>query len=113
MAVTVEGSGTQTCVIGTEHTLDTITQEGVFIFEIDTAAMAAGDILEIRIKNAILASGTVRVVHYAMFAGAQLADDVIKTSVPFTNDAVTPGPQVSIKQLTGTGRAFPWVVRKL
>lgn len=113
MAVSVEGSGTQTATVTTEHTLDTISVEGVFVFEVDTANMVAGDVLELRVKKAMLASGTIRTFLYAMFTGAQPTDDVIKASVPFVLDGTATAATVTLKQTQGTGRAFPWVVKKL
>jgi hypothetical protein len=113
MAVTVDASGTQTATIGTEHTLDTITAAGVYVANVDTGAMAAGDVLELRVKKPVLGSGTVRTEFYAMFAGVQSTEDTLKASVPIVVDATAGGCIVTLKQLLGTGRSFPWSVQKL
>ena len=110
MAVTVEGSGTQTATVTTEHTLDTITTAGVYVFNVDTAAMATGDVLELRIKKPVLSAGTTRVEFFVVFYGAQPADDVLKTSVPFVVDATAGSCTVTLKQTFGTGRNYPWSV---
>lgn len=58
MAVTAQGSGTQTATVTTEHTLLDIAVAGVFNLEVDTVNMAAGDILELRVYQIILTAGT-------------------------------------------------------
>ena len=113
MAVSVESSGNQTAVIGTEHTLDTLADGGVYQCEVDTANMAAGDVLELRIAKPVLAGGTARVMFYAMFTGAQPAEDRLKVSVPFAVDATAAGCLVTLKQTAGTGRAYPWSIHKI
>lgn len=113
MAVTVEASGTQTAVITTEHTLATIAGPGVYIVNVDTANMAAGDVVEFRIKKPVLSAGTTRIEFYAMFAGVQPTEDVLKTSVPIVVDSTAGSCTVTLKQTLGTGRNFPWSVLKL
>jgi hypothetical protein len=49
MAVTAFVSGTQTAVIGTEHFLANVNEAGVFTLHVDKNAMAAGDVLELRV----------------------------------------------------------------
>lgn len=113
MAVTVQASGTQASTIGTEHVLAAITVAGVFVLEVDTAVMLAGDVIELRIKNAPLAAGTLRTAFYAMFAGVQPADDALKASVPFTHDGTSTGPTVTLRQTLGVSRSYPWVIKRI
>lgn len=111
MPVTTQGSGTQAATISTEHTLLDIAIAGTFVFEIDPAAMAAGDILELRIYKKILSGGTLRVAYPMRYDGAQPADEMIKCSVPFSNDLVEAAScRVTLKQTAGTGRSYPWKV---
>lgn len=111
MAVNTHGSGSQTAVIGTEHSLTTGAVAGVYELLIDTVNMAAGDVVELRIKQRVLTGGTVRVVQYQSYAGAQPTDDLIKVSLPVSNDLVEAGAvDFTLKQTAGTGRAFPWKV---
>lgn len=111
MAVTAYASGTQTCTIGTEHFLSSPNVAGTFTLHLDTNAMQASDVLEVRIYQMILTGGTQRVAYYAVVQGAQLADDLIKISVPISNDlAESNALRFSIKQTFGTGRAIPWKV---
>lgn len=113
MSVTLQGSGSQTAVIGTEHTLLDIAIAGTFVFEVDTINMAAGDVLELRIYKKALTGGTLRVAYMMRFFDAQATDDVYKISVPVSNDLVEAASvRFTLKQPTngGTGRVFPWKV---
>lgn len=114
MAIVAQGSGTQTAVIGTTHTLLSVAVNGSFVFEIDLSAMAAGDSLEIRGLVMILTGGTTRVAYYQRFDGAQPVDDLIKIMVPISNELTdATALQFTLKQTAGTGRAFPWKVLKI
>lgn len=113
MAVTLENSGTQTATINTEHTLDSINTAGVYTFEVDTNAMADGDIVELRLYKIILTSGVSRVIACQQYFGGQPADDKIKVSIPLGNNLTdTDALKFTLKQITGTGRAYPWKVLK-
>lgn len=113
MAVTVQASGTQSATVTTEHTLASINVAGVFSLHVDTNAMAAGDVLELRIYQIILTAGTSRVVSMGMYYGAQSTDDAIKISIPIGNDLTdTDSLKFTLKQTFGTGRSFPWKVLK-
>jgi hypothetical protein len=113
MAVTVQSSNTQTAVIGTEHTLDTLSTAGVYLAKIDCSAMQAGDVVELRVKQPVLASGTAQVPSYAMYTDAQLSDDALKVSDPIIVDSTAGACVVTLKQILGTGRAFPWSILKM
>lgn len=113
MAVTLQASGTQTATVTTEHQLADTNVSGVFTFHVDTNAMVAGDVLELRIYQMVLTSGTSRVAFFQQFYGVQLADDLIKVSLPIGNDLTdATALRFSLKQTFGTGRAFPWKVLK-
>lgn len=113
MAVTAHASGTQTATISTEHTLDDIAVSGTYVFEVDTINMAAGDTLELRIYVMVLAGGTRRVAYKITYSNAQDADDLIKISVPVSNELTDSGAvRCTLKQIAGTGRSFPWKVLK-
>lgn len=111
MTVTAHNVGTQTASIGTEHTLDDVATPGVFTFHVDTANMAAGDILELRIYEIVLTGGTRHVAYEQSYAGAQSSDDIVKISVPVMNELTDAGSlRFTLKQTSGTGRAYPWKV---
>lgn len=111
MAVSAQASGTQNAVISTEHQLADTGTAGVFTLHVDTNAMQAGDTLELRVYQMILAAGTSRVVYKQVFNGLQPADDEIKVSDPIGNElADATALRFSLKQTAGVGRAYPWKV---
>lgn len=111
MAVSAYASGTQTATVTTEHFLSSPNVAGTYTLHVDTVNMVAGDVVELRIYQMVLTSGTARVAYYAQYAGAQLADDVIKISVPVSNELTdTNALRFSLKQTYGTSRDFPWKV---
>lgn len=113
MAVTAQGSGTQTATVTTEHQLCDTAVAGVFTFHIDTINMAAGDVLELRVYQMVLTGGTSRVAYFGAYSGVQPTDDKIKISVPISNELTdATALRFSLKQTFGTGRAYPWKVLK-
>jgi len=111
MAVTAFSSGTQTATIGTEHFLANVDQAGVFILEVDVNALAAGDIVELRVYRMVLAGGTARLESVYTFMGVQ--EILVKRAIPISNDHNdAQALRFSLKQTFGTGRAFPWKVLK-
>lgn len=111
MAVTAQGSGTQTATLTTEHTLLDVAVAGTFTLHVDKNAMAAGDDLELRIYQIVLTSGTRRVAYVVKYSGVQPADDLISISVPISNELTDSGSlRFTLKQNYGTGRAYPWKV---
>ena len=113
MAVTAFASGTQTATVTTEHFLTSPNVAGTFTFHVDTVNMAAGDVLELRIYQMVLTAGTQRVAFYVAYSGVQATDDLIKVSIPISNELTdTNALRFSLKQTAGTGRNFPWKVLK-
>jgi len=111
MAVTAQASGSQTATINVEHTLAAVAVAGVFSLHVDTVNMAAGDLLELRLYQIILAGGTARVAFYQQYIDAQSADDLIKLSPPIGNELTDANSlKFTLKQVLGTGRVFPWKV---
>lgn len=114
MAVTAQGSGTKTVsVINTPETLLDVAVAGTFTLHIDAVNLAAGDVLELRIYQIVLTGGTRRVAFYGRWEGAQPTDDMIKISVPISNELTDSGSlRFEINQAKGTARAVPWKVLK-
>jgi hypothetical protein len=113
MAVTAHASDTTTPTVGVENFLSSPNVAGTFTLHIDTVNMVAGDILEVRIYQMILTGGTSRIAYVAKFEGAQPVNDLIKISVPISNELTdTNALRFSINQTFGTQRAFPWKVLK-
>lgn len=113
MAVAVAASGTQTATVGTEHTLATLAGPGVYVVKVDAANLAAQDVLELRIKGPALNAGTARVLFYAAFYGVQASDDAMKVSVPVVVDSAAGAHVVTLLQLKGTSRTFPYTILSL
>lgn len=113
MAVTAQATGTQTATLGTEHTLADVSIAGTFTLHVDANTMVAGDSLELRVYQMVLTGGTRRVAYFQSYFDAQSADDQIKISVPVSNELTDLGAiRFTLKQITGTGRAFPWKILK-
>jgi hypothetical protein len=114
MAVTAQGSGTKTVAsVGTAETLLDVAIAGTFTLHVDTVNMVAGDVLELRIYQMVLTGGTRRVTYFEQWTGAQAVDDLIKISVPISNELTDAGAlRFEINQTKGTARAFPWKVLK-
>ena len=113
MSVSAYASGTQSATVTTEHFLSSPNVGGTFTLHVDTVNMVAGDVLELRVYQMILTGGTQRVAYYARFDGAQPTDDLIKISVPISNELTdTNSLRFSLKQTNGTSRNFPWKVLK-
>lgn len=114
MTVTAQGSGTQTAVINTEHTLLDIAVAGSFLLVVDKINMALNDTLELRWYQIVLTGGTRRVAYLGTYYNAQSADDMIGISVPISNELADAGSlRATLKQTAGTGRNFDWKVLKL
>ncbi len=104
----VTDSGTQTAVVGTEHTLATKTIAGTWELLVDTGQMIDGDELELRAKTSILSGGTVResdIGHYAHVQGQP-----IKRCIPLYSDQEV---TFTLKQIAGLPKDFDWKVVNL
>jgi len=111
MAVTdVHGS---TLADGTEQTLADTSAAGTYVFSFDANPMVAGDVVELRLYEMVLTSGTRRVAYYARYDGAQPADDQIKISVPISTALTDSGAvRATMKQTKGTNHTYAWNVKK-
>lgn len=114
MAVTAHASGTLTATGGsTEDFLTSPNVAGTFTLHVDTVNMAAGDVVELRIYQMVLTGGTTRVAYFQRYDGVQATLDLIKISVPISNELTdTNALRFSLTQTAGTGRSFPWKVLK-
>lgn len=109
--ISTYASGTQTATLTTEHSLSAPNVQGKFSLWLDTAAMVAGDVLEVRIYKIAIAGGTKRLVGLVTYYGAQPTGEIMKYFGPFPNSLTdTNALQFTITQTLGTGRAYPWLV---
>jgi hypothetical protein len=102
--------GPTTSVIGSEVQLgSTITASGNFVIYIDLINLAAGEILEVRIYDKVPgASGTERLAQGPANYGPIVPEEKIVASIPVISVGWY---RVTIKQLFGTVRSFPWEIR--
>jgi len=109
MALVVESSGSQTATIGVEHSLATVATAKTRVLAVDMNNLVAGDTVELRIKSKARAADTRRECYLATFIGPLAQPLSFSIPVPM---AAADG-EFSLKQTTGTGRAFPWAVYTL
>jgi len=100
--------GSQIAVIGTEHVLATITVAGDYQLKVDMSNMALGDIVELRVKDKVRATGTS--AEYVMKAFAHVQDPPVVASVPI--DILNEGI-FTLKQVAGIGRTFNWEISQV
>lgn len=107
MAVSEKDGGSQTAVIGTEHTLGAaITDAGTYQLLVTLRNMAKGDAVELRVKIKIRTGEVLEEVFKGKYANAQ--GNVLIAESP-------PQPGVvefvaTLKQTLGTGRVFVWSI---
>ena len=99
-------SGTQTATI--EHVLATDTNNGTFVEQVQTTAMVLGDLIELRVYTINLSAGTITQTWKGTYQHAQINNQ--KISPPIASDQSI---MCTLKQLTGTGRAFPWKMLRI
>lgn len=108
MAITQESTGSQTATVTTEHTLTTITTQKTFVLSVDCSALAAGEYVEIKVKRDVRSADTTRTLHSRIVSWLEAAVNPIIQMPPVPAGG---GEFVAtLKQLNGTGRAFPWAV---
>jgi len=107
MSWTVDASGSQTATISTEHVLDSPTTVATHVLSVDTVNLALGDLLELRCYDMVDATNY-RQMWKGTFQHSQIND--AKVSPPI---AVTTQAKFTLKQTAGTGRVFPWSVRRI
>lgn len=104
MAV-VESSGTQTAVIGTEHTLASPSTNKTRVLLVDAGNLVSTEVVEFRAYGPVLSGGVSQLIRLSSFTG--VVPEPNTESPPFV---MPQGGSFSLKQTSGTGRAFPWAV---
>lgn len=109
MTVAQLTSGSQTCVIGTEHTLNSPAGGKTYVLNLDCNALVAVDILEVRLYKKIVSGGTLRLLdNPTEIAGPPGGDGFMSIPLPSAW-----GCSFTIKQTAGTGRVVPWSIETL
>lgn len=101
--VTVSSSGSQTAVVGTEHTLANPTTSKWFSGWIDLTNMASGDTVEIRVSVIVKTAGSYILYSLDTLQNAQTTPAYHLPSLP--SDI---GYKLTLKQTAGTARVFDW-----
>jgi len=108
MAVTSVGSGSQSCTLDTEHTLDTETDAGVYVLVVDLNTMQNDDQVILRIKTKTKSGSTLRLAFEASFLHIQSEPNKYSPAIPVDTEIVC-----TIEQIDGTGRSFDWNLLKM
>lgn len=113
MATTIAASGSQTATLATDHTLTTTTAPAggaCYVAMVDIAALAGTEVVEITVQTRARVGDTLRVVQKASFGSTNIEKLVLSMGVPVEagNDLV-----VILRQENGTGRAFPWALKRV
>lgn len=97
--------GSQTAVIDTEHTLDTITVAGSYVLTVDSINMVIGDELILRIKSKVRSVGTTRLAYIARYSHGQDTPVILSIPIASPHEFVA-----TLEQVAGTGRVFNWEI---
>jgi hypothetical protein len=113
-------NGTQLAVIGTEHTLKTDTDPGVYTITVNLRNLAAADALELRVYKKLLTGDAQSwMLHQGNYGnvegdaagvGSSAQGEVLAVCVPFSSKY---SYSVTLKQTAGTGRNFDWSIDQL
>lgn len=108
----VEASGTQTAIVGTEHTLADLLTSKTFVVFVDLSNMQAGDTVELRIYTKVLSTSGLNSAYFQSYSDAQTdaTGGKIAIAVPLPSDQEY---KATLKQTVGTGRNFDWKVISL
>ena len=105
---TVKTDGSQTATLTTEHTLATITDAATYVLNVDTANLADGEELTLRVYGKVRSGGTERLMYSHNVANAQAYNHWVSLPV-----ATAIHVKYTLEQNGGTGRVYPWAVYEL
>lgn len=113
MPVSIAASGSQTATLDTDHTLATQagpTGGAVYQLRVDAVNLANGERLILTLRSRARAADTTRQLYHATFEHAQASPikDSPMVAVEVGNELVA-----VLRQEGGTGRAFPWALRRV
>ncbi|SDH88073.1 hypothetical protein [Roseospirillum parvum] len=101
-------SGATPAVVGTEHTLATLSNPGTYQLVVDASALAAGDAVTLRLYGRAGAADPEALAYEATWAGPVATPLLISLPVLAVGHW-----RASLEQGAGTGRTFPWSVRSI
>lgn len=106
MSASVVSSGTQTATVTTEHSLYDSTTAGTFQLAVDTSNLTSAETVELRAYTKVInTSGTYRQAAVITVVAGDASPASISPPLLCPN-----GAKFTLKQLSGTGRAFDWAV---
>lgn len=108
MAMAVNASGTVT-TDGTSQSLATPSTSNVYVFDIDTTNLAAGDVIEVRVQKKVLTGGTIHTLWRATIGPSPRSEVVVSSppvSAPF-------GVTVLVQRVAGADHAYDWSLMTL
>ncbi len=96
-------SGSQVTTVGTEHTLATNTSGVTFVLSVDLNALAAADVVELRLYTKVKSSSTERLAWCRHYKGVQQEPN--KYTIPIPADVSL---RATLKQVVGTSVTIDW-----
>jgi hypothetical protein len=108
VALVAESQSTQTCTIGTPHTLAAPTTNKTRVLRLDLNTLTAGEALRVQVQSKVLVAGTIRIQYDQVYVG--VVGTAIVETVPVSSDL---GATFIITQINGTGRAIDWKILTL
>lgn len=109
MTWVVSASGSQTSSIGSEQTLTTDTTNATYYFETDITNLANGDVLELRIYVMTLSGGTLRLAWKNTYGPVMPVGDIAPSPSQPSDQSI----RVTLKQIAGTARIYPWKLLRI
>lgn len=107
MSVSQVDSGTVTAD-GTEQTVDTISNGGVYVWAVDLSNMASGDSVTLRVKDKVLSGGSAVLAFEETYTGAQAVDWVCSEPIAAAHEIT-----FTLEQTAGTNRQYAWSTRSV
>lgn len=102
---TVEATSTQTAVVGTPATLFTAGSQKTRVLRVSLRNMVTGDVVEVRVNDAVIAGGPIELIELYSFTGAQTKPHMQSFAFLMFH-----GGTFVLTQTAGTARTFDWEV---
>jgi hypothetical protein len=113
MSDTVQASGSQLTVIGTEHTLVDIAVAGVFQLVVNATPNVAGDTLELRAYQKVASGDAAPLLAYTGRV-EDVPPEPVLVSLPISNSlTVAAAVRFTLKMPAGAPRTFDWRVDRI
>ncbi len=101
-------STTEQSLISGNSTLQSNTTAGVYELWLDLSALAAGDGVQLKLKEKVISGGTQNIAEGPVYSGPQSPPIVIYVSSILMN-----GWDITLTQTGGVARAIPYSIRQV